>query len=56
MEFISGEPIDALVSESAGLRNAVATRLVKLFLKEVFALGVVQTDPNLFPNWPTPGA
>ena len=50
MEFVSGEPIDALARNAVGLRNAVATRLVELFLKEVFEWGLVQTDPN-FSNY-----
>lgn len=50
MEYISGEPISALARHSASVRNAVATRLVELFLKEVFEWGLVQTDPN-FSNY-----
>ena len=50
MEFIAGEPIDTLAGQGAGARNAAATRLVELFLKEVLEWGLVQTDAN-FSNY-----
>lgn len=50
MAFMSGEPIDTLAGDTAALRNAVASRLVELSLKEVFDWGLVQTDPN-FSNY-----
>ncbi len=50
MEFIPGDPIDALAGASVRQRNAIASRLVELFLKEVFEWGLVQTDAN-FSNY-----
>jgi predicted unusual protein kinase regulating ubiquinone biosynthesis (AarF/ABC1/UbiB family) len=50
MEFVDGEPIEALAGRDASERNAVAARLLELFLKEVFDWGLVQTDAN-FSNY-----
>jgi len=50
MEFLGGEPIETLAGRGASERNAVAARLLELFLKEVFEWGLVQTDAN-FSNY-----
>ncbi len=46
MSFVPGAPIEALAEAPQETRDAVATRLWALALREVFDWGVVQTDPN----------
>ena len=48
MDFAAGEPIDRLAAGSASqaLRDQVATALCRLAVREVFEMGLVQTDPN----------
>lgn len=50
MQYLDGEPIDSLADAPSVQRNAAATSLVELALREVFAWGLVQTDPN-FSNY-----
>jgi predicted unusual protein kinase regulating ubiquinone biosynthesis (AarF/ABC1/UbiB family) len=46
MELMEGAPIESLASAPRETRNRIATRLVELALRELFAWGLVQTDPN----------
>ncbi len=50
MDYISGRPIEALEGEAQGVRNRVMTALLGLVLRELFAFGYMQTDPN-FANY-----
>ncbi|UAK25527.1 ABC1 kinase family protein [Sphingomonas nostoxanthinifaciens] len=50
MEFIVGERIDALEGRAQEERDRAATALVALVLRELFAWGYMQTDPN-FANY-----
>lgn len=50
MDFIEGEPIEALVAAPQATRDAAAAALVQLVLRELFEWGVMQTDPN-FANY-----
>ena len=50
MQFLDGEPIETLADAPSAQRNAAATSLVELALREVFEWGLVQTDPN-FANY-----
>ncbi|ESQ75285.1 AarF/ABC1/UbiB kinase family protein [Asticcacaulis sp. AC402] len=50
MDFMEGEDLETVVNESQAMRDQTATRLFELCLKELFALGVMQTDPN-FANY-----
>jgi predicted unusual protein kinase regulating ubiquinone biosynthesis (AarF/ABC1/UbiB family) len=52
MDFAPGVPVDALANggETRGERNRVAEALSRLALRELFELGLVQTDPN-FANY-----
>lgn len=50
MTFLNGQPIEALDTAPAELRNRVAVDLLALALQEVFDWGLVQTDPN-FANY-----
>ncbi len=47
MSFMDGQPLESLKAQSAARRNAAATALLELALREVFEWGLVQTDPNL---------
>ena len=46
MSFEEGVPIDSLESEPQEQRDAVAQRMMRLVARELFELGVMQTDPN----------
>jgi predicted unusual protein kinase regulating ubiquinone biosynthesis (AarF/ABC1/UbiB family) len=46
MSFVAGEPIETLADAPQATRDEVATRLWDLVLREFFAWGLVQTDPN----------
>ncbi|SIS66631.1 Predicted unusual protein kinase regulating ubiquinone biosynthesis, AarF/ABC1/UbiB family [Roseivivax lentus] len=46
MDFIPSQPIESLTEADAGTRNRVAEKLIALTLRELFALGAMQTDPN----------
>ncbi|MBB6504282.1 putative unusual protein kinase regulating ubiquinone biosynthesis (AarF/ABC1/UbiB family) [Sphingomonas endophytica] len=50
MEFVAGRPIEALAEASQAERDAAMTSLISLVLCELFAFGVMQTDPN-FANY-----
>jgi predicted unusual protein kinase regulating ubiquinone biosynthesis (AarF/ABC1/UbiB family) len=46
MTRLVGTPVENAVNESSGVRDLIATRLLRLFLRELFEFGVIQTDPN----------
>jgi predicted unusual protein kinase regulating ubiquinone biosynthesis (AarF/ABC1/UbiB family) len=50
MDFVAGEPIEALAGRSQEERDGAAKALVALVLRELFAWGLMQTDPN-FANY-----
>lgn len=45
-ELMHGQPIEAVARMSLGRRNAVASRVLLLTLRELFEWRFVQTDPN----------
>lgn len=45
-ELMLGEPIEAVARMSVGRRNAVASRVLNLTMRELFEWRFVQTDPN----------
>ncbi|KPF45126.1 AarF/ABC1/UbiB kinase family protein [Rhizobium sp. AAP43] len=50
MTFMAGTPIETVLLQSAPERDAAATALIELVLKELFDFGLMQTDPN-FANY-----
>ena len=50
MEFVVGEPIEALESAPQDVRDQAMTDLIALVLRELFEFGAMQTDPN-FANY-----
>ncbi|WP_434926998.1 ABC1 kinase family protein [Shewanella sp. HL-SH2] len=46
MEFVEGQSIESIASLDQHTRDSVATRLLQLFLDELFTFKLVQTDPN----------
>ena len=46
MTFIESKPLESLDSASQEQRNLAVGRIVRLVLRELFDLGVMQTDPN----------
>ncbi len=50
MSFVEGQAIETLEAASQEARDAAMTALVTLVLRELFAFGVMQTDPN-FANY-----
>ena len=50
MEFVEGQPIETLEGAGQAVRDQTMTALVALVLRELFAFGVMQTDPN-FANY-----
>jgi predicted unusual protein kinase regulating ubiquinone biosynthesis (AarF/ABC1/UbiB family) len=50
MSFVPGNPIETLAEAPQATRDRVATQLWDLVLREFFAWGLVQTDPN-FANY-----
>lgn len=50
MDFMEGEPLEGVASESAAKRNAVGTLLERLLFRELFEFRFMQTDPN-FANY-----
>lgn len=46
MSFEDGVGIEELANEPAEVRDAVFARLIRLVTRELFELGVMQTDPN----------
>ena len=50
MDFVEGEPLEALADAPQARRDAVGTLLERLLFRELFEFGVMQTDPN-FANY-----
>lgn len=50
MDYVEGRPVESAAEASQETRDQVVTRLVTLFLREMFEFGVMQTDPN-FANY-----
>ena len=50
MEFVAGEPIEALETAPQDLRDTAMRDLMALVLRELFEFGAMQTDPN-FANY-----
>ena len=50
MDFVEGRPIETLTEATQDERDRVMTALVELVLRELFAFGTMQTDPN-FANY-----
>ncbi|MGR6327685.1 ABC1 kinase family protein [Sphingomonas sp. XXL09] len=50
MRFVEGRPIETLADAPQERRDAVMTALITLVLRELFAFGTMQTDPN-FANY-----
>ncbi len=50
MDFVEGEPLDALATAPQARRNAVGALLERLLFRELFEFRVMQTDPN-FANY-----
>ena len=50
MDFVEGRPVETLEDAPQAARNAAMTALIELVLRELFAFGVMQTDPN-FANY-----
>ncbi|SFR87593.1 ABC1 kinase family protein [Sphingomonas jatrophae] len=50
MTYVEGRPIEALMEAPQAARDTAMTALVTLVLRELFAFGVMQTDPN-FANY-----
>lgn len=47
MTYLDSAPLDSLVGAPQDLRDCVAAALIELVLRELFAFGLMQTDPNL---------
>jgi predicted unusual protein kinase regulating ubiquinone biosynthesis (AarF/ABC1/UbiB family) len=50
MSFVEGRPIESLVDAPQAERDTAMCALIALVLRELFAFGVMQTDPN-FANY-----
>jgi predicted unusual protein kinase regulating ubiquinone biosynthesis (AarF/ABC1/UbiB family) len=50
MSYIESEPIEAMMTAPQKVRDRIAHLLIELLLRELFELGVMQTDPN-FANY-----
>jgi predicted unusual protein kinase regulating ubiquinone biosynthesis (AarF/ABC1/UbiB family) len=50
MDFMPGEPLEALESEPAARRDSLGALLERLLFRELFEFRVMQTDPN-FANY-----
>ena len=50
MDFVPGQPIEALREAPQASRDAAMAALIELVLRELFAFGFMQTDPN-FANY-----
>ncbi|MGI4949471.1 MAG: ABC1 kinase family protein [Janthinobacterium lividum] len=46
MDFVPGVGIETLVDAAQDVRDRVAATMIDLVLRELFAFGVMQTDPN----------
>ncbi|MDP5308166.1 ABC1 kinase family protein [Paracoccus spongiarum] len=55
MDFMAGEPVETLAGAPQALRDRLAERLIALTLREIFAFGLLQSDPN-FANFRWNGA
>ena len=47
MTYLDSAPLDCLVGAPQDLRDRVAAAMIDLVLREIFAFGLMQTDPNL---------
>lgn len=47
MTYLDSAPLDSLVTAPQAERDRVAAALIDLVLRELFAFGLMQTDPNL---------
>ncbi|MBX9796611.1 AarF/ABC1/UbiB kinase family protein [Sphingomonas sp.] len=50
MSFVEGAPIETLADAPQDTRDTVMRTLIELVLRELFAFGIMQTDPN-FANY-----
>lgn len=50
MSYVSGIPVEETMQEPQIVRDRIATQLITLTLRELFAFGFMQTDPN-FANY-----
>jgi predicted unusual protein kinase regulating ubiquinone biosynthesis (AarF/ABC1/UbiB family) len=50
MDYVPGEPIEALAEAPQDVRDAAMTRLIGLVFRELFEFRLMQTDPN-FANY-----
>jgi len=50
MAYLPGKPIESLAEAAPEVRDRIGTRMLALVFRELFAFGVVQTDPN-FANY-----
>ena len=50
MDFVAGQPVEAMAGAAQGLRDSIMERLVDLSLRELFGFRLMQTDPN-FANY-----
>jgi predicted unusual protein kinase regulating ubiquinone biosynthesis (AarF/ABC1/UbiB family) len=50
MDFVSGQPIEALIDAPQAVRDTAMQALLGLVLRELFEFGFMQTDPN-FANY-----
>ena len=50
MSFVEGQPIERLADAPEAVRDRAMTSLIELVLRELFAFGTMQTDPN-FANY-----
>ncbi len=50
MDFVGGQPIEALAGATQAVRDTAMQALLGLVLRELFAFGYMQTDPN-FANY-----
>jgi predicted unusual protein kinase regulating ubiquinone biosynthesis (AarF/ABC1/UbiB family) len=50
MSFVEGRPIETLADAPQEVRDRAMTALIELVLRELFAFGTMQTDPN-FANY-----
>ncbi|WP_442954419.1 ABC1 kinase family protein [Pararhodobacter sp.] len=47
MRYLASAPLESVIDASQSVRDRVATALIDLVLRELFAFGAMQTDPNL---------
>lgn len=50
MDYVAGEPIEAVLEQNQQERNRVVSSLIELTLRELFELRLIQSDPN-FANY-----